>query len=119
LYGGIDQTLDNEKVSIFVKDFPERGANNLNKRIYMNALTSDKLHFYENKIQVFLNTVYNNITIYKEPIVSSFRREMIEFFLAIHLGYDDYPKEILDYFSTSIDLIGNFDTNNIKWCFST
>lgn len=103
----IDQCPNDQAISIFLKNIENRGLNNDLKKQYMYAVTVDKLHFYQEKIETFINTVFSKVTIYNKPLVSSFQEELILFFLRVHIGDDDYPQYVIDYFATFIEVIGN------------
>ena len=97
---------DSDRLTIFLKDFNERGDDNLTKRNYMYALTTDKMPFYADKINSFFNDVYARISAGHEPVISTFKDELVRFFMTIHIGPDDYPDYVLRYFSLFIEVIG-------------
>jgi hypothetical protein len=116
-YAGLDFTTipeNSARLTVFLKNFKWRGASNYVKLTYMHALTSDKMHFYAEKMDNFLNDVYSSIVTNNEPVVSTFRRELILFFLKVHVGYDDYPDFIIEYFTSFMDVIGFISNPNIN-----
>jgi hypothetical protein len=102
-YMGLDMRTispSDPNLSVFLTDLENRGPNNYRKKVYMNAITSDRFKHYDEKIQKFVNTAYSNVTTYNLPVLSSFKKELINFFLAIHIGYDVYPDYVVKYFET-------------------
>jgi hypothetical protein len=72
----------------------------------MSALTCDKMPYYAEKIDTMLNEAYTRFTVNHEPVLSTFKQCLIRFFLNIHIGEDNYPDYVIEYFSTFIDIIG-------------
>jgi hypothetical protein len=97
------------RLSIFVSNVADRGPNNQRKKVYMDALGPDKMPFYKEKMQALANQFYTGITNYKKPVLSFFKKLIIDFFLEVHLGYDIYPDYVIDYFTTFVDIIGYGD----------
>ena len=96
-------TKDDPRVTIFLTDLQNRGVDNYRKKMYMFALTEDKMCFYEEKIDSFLNLVYSTITLQEHvPVLSTFQDLLIPFFLQIHVGYDQFPDEVIEYFKNFI-----------------
>jgi len=115
-YAGLDfETIppDSPVLTVFLKDFQERGPSNLAKTDYIYALTTDKMPFYVDKMRNLINTVYTAVVSNGAPIVSTFREALVEFFVAIHTGVDDYPDFVIRYFSLFIDVIGFISNPNI------
>jgi hypothetical protein len=98
------------ELTIFLKNFQNRGCpvggQNYLKKQYMSALSCDKMPKYKAKIDTFLNEVLTKITVGNEPVLSAFKDSLLKFFLAIHVGYDDYPEVVIKYFSLFLDIIG-------------
>jgi hypothetical protein len=101
---------DSPQLTIFIKNFVDRGDRNYLKQVYMSALTSEKMSFYAEKIDTMLNEAYTRFTVNHEPVISAFKEVLINFFLSIHIGEDNYPPYVLEYFATFIDIIGFGDT---------
>lgn len=115
-YAGLDFFTipgDSDRLTIFLKDFEFRGPSNFVKQTYMFALTSDKLEFYSEKIDTFFNKVYSNILTNGAPVLSTFRSLLVQFFLDVHVGYNDHPTYVVDYFTHFIDAIGFISNPNI------
>lgn len=93
-------------VILFLTNWDNRGTDNYKKKVYMTALTTAVVPFYKEKIDNFLNQLVANFTLYNKPILSSFQTSLVELFLALHVGYDNYPDYVTNYFSRFIDLIG-------------
>lgn len=132
-YIGLDgATIDklDPRVSVFVTNFEDRGYSgekdepfwkrtNYKHKTYMAALSVDKLQFYQEKIQLFINTAFDDVTTYGLPLISSFQKNLILFFLRIHVGGQDFPDYVIRYFSEFVDFIGSNtispDPNNPKF----
>lgn len=99
-------STNSELLTIFLKDFQDRGTGNYAKKVYMFALICDKLPLYNTKIDNLLNTVYSRISVNNQPVVSTFRELLVKFFLDIHVGTNEHPQFVIDYFTTFIDIIG-------------
>ena len=114
-YIGIDMFTippDSPEITIFIKNFVDRGSDNYLKKAYMAALTNEiVVNNYAAKIDNMLNEAYTKFTVNHEPVLSAFKDVLIRFFLAIHVGIDDYPAEIIEYFRTFIDIVGFGDPN--------
>lgn len=94
-------------VAVFLLNRRDRGPDNYRKKVYMHGLTCPIMEKYKDKIDTFLNDAFSGFTTYALPVLSSFRSKLIRFFLALHIGYDNYPQYVLDYFDTFSDLIGS------------
>lgn len=103
--------------SLFLTDFVNRGTSgdpslpewqrvNHMKKVYMNATNLDKLQFYQEKVNEYVNTFYNDIVQYDQSVVSAGLEQTLLFFLRMHVGYDDYPDFVLQYFRYFMDFIG-------------
>jgi len=113
-YLGLDASTippDSPNLTIFLKNFQDRGADNYLKKVYMAALTGYIVPFYEEKIDDMLNEVYTKITVLNEPVLSAFKTSLINFFLSLHVGVDTYPPVVLEYFQRFADIIGFGDPN--------
>jgi hypothetical protein len=117
-YRGVDPFTDtgfNPKLSLFTVNFDQRGVDNYRKKIYMLALTEDKFSFYEEKVNSFLYEIYASVTIFKDQrVLGETKDRLIRFFLAMHVGYDDYPREVIDYFNQFTVLIGQTSANPLS-----
>ena len=105
------------KWTLFLTNMEDRGYSgdlsvpkwqslNYQKKTYMSALTLDKLQFYLPKIDAFVNNSLADVTIYGQPLASSFQTNVILFFLRMHIGQQDYPDYIIKYFRKFIEFIG-------------
>lgn len=113
-YLGLDMATINPadpQLSVFLTNLDNRGPDNYRKKVYMSALTCNILSNYDEKINSFLNEIYADFVTYSRPVLSSFKNALIKFFLAIHLGYDDYPDYVVEYFRVFVDIIGFGDPN--------
>lgn len=114
---------DQRDVTLFLKNFDVRGysndpskpnwqrANEL-KKVYMSAVTIDKLQFYLERIESYVNTAFADVSVYGEPFVSSFQRNTVLFFLRMHLGSQEYPDYVINYFSKFVELIGDLNPDS-------
>lgn len=119
-YVGIDIANVNpydERITLFLTNLRDRGDENYRKKVYMWALTCDKMEKYKSKIDQFLNKFYLDITSYKKPVLSAFQDDLIRFFLNVHLGYDNYPEFMITYFKRFIEITGTIDRtlDNCPW----
>jgi len=99
------------RVTVFASDLENRGVNNYRKKVYMSALTADLMPNYAEKIDVFLNEIYTIVTNYPKPALSVFQEALVRFFLAMHVGYDDYPDYVIEYFTKFTKAVGLGDVN--------
>lgn len=121
-YLGNASTTDKITRSIFAKDYDHRGYaevsenewenGNYLKKQYVSSISSDKLQFYDRKIKDFANVSYTDVVINRLPLISSFKRNVILFFLDIHIGKHEYPDYVVDYFDGFTNLIGIGNPNN-------
>lgn len=125
-YIGFDQKLIEPKTeawTLFLTNFEDRGYSgeiglpewqlaNYQKKVYMNALSLDKLQFYIPKIEQFANNAFSAATTYGKPLTSSFQENLVLFFLRMHIGNQDYPEYVIKWFSDFIKFIGIGDASN-------
>lgn len=125
-YIGFDAELILPKAeawTLFLTNFDDRGYSgplslpewqvaNYQKKVYMNALSLDKLQFYLPKIKAFANESFSDAVIYGKPLISSFQENLVLFFLRIHIGNQDYPDYVIRWFSDFIKFIGIGDPSN-------
>lgn len=100
-------------LTVFLKNFEDRGANNQSKTDYIFALTNDKLPFYKNKIVSMVNNIHAATVTNGAPVVSTSRRELVQFFLDVHVGTAVHPPNVVKYFTQFIDIIGFISNPNI------
>lgn len=81
---------------------------------YMAALSYDKLAYYEDKIDAFISRVYNLVAS-GQPVLSSFVQQLVPFYLAIHVGQDNYPKYVMDYFVNFVNVVFSLDPTLRGW----
>lgn len=112
-----------ESWTLFLTNFEDRGYSgplslpewqlaNYQKKVYMNALSIDKLQFYLPKVEAFVNTAFSDVSIYGKPLISSFQENLVLFFLRMHIGNHNYPDYVIKWFSRFIEFIGIGDPNN-------
>lgn len=125
-YIGFDQKLilpKTEAWTLFLTNFEDRGYSgdsglpewqlaNYQKKVYMNALSLDKLQYYIPKIEQFANNAFSAVTTYGKPLTSSFEENLVLFFLRMHIGNQDYPDYIIKWFSDFIKFVGIGDPAN-------
>jgi hypothetical protein len=102
----INLDKNDPRVTVFTSDLEQRGVNNYRKKVYVSALTMDLMPNYAEKFDVFFNEVYTTITNYHKPVLSVFKEALVKFFLAMHIGYDDYPDYVIEYFTKFTDAVG-------------
>lgn len=130
-YIGFEQTIvkpKNEKWTVFLTDLKDRGRSdpkpgspeeeweiiNYQKKAYMFALSIDKLQFYLPKIEQFVNNAFAAVSVYDHSFVSSFQKNLVLFFLRMHVGNDDYPDYVIQWFSDFITFIGIGNPNSLE-----
>ena len=101
---------DDPEVILFLTNYQDRGnrsgVQNYKKMEYMTALTADVVPYYNDKINAFLNQLVSNFTMYNKPVLSSFQTSLIQWFLSLHVGYDNYPDYVTNYFLDFLNIIG-------------
>lgn len=108
-YLGVDMFTvepNSPTITIFIKNFLDRGYQNYLKKVYMFALRCENMPYYAEKIDTMLNEAYSAFVVERQPVISSFKDILVRFFLAMHVGYDNYPPEIIEYFKGFIDVVG-------------
>lgn len=127
-YIGFDQKLivpKSEAWTLFLTNFEDRGYSgdmsleewqlaNYQKKVYMNALSLDKLQFYIPKIEQYANNAFSAVTTYGKPLTSSFQENLVLFFLRMHIGNQDYPDYVIKWFSDFIKFVGIGDPANVE-----
>lgn len=109
LFLGLDPATispDDPRLSVFLTNYVNRGEGNLRKQIYMSALNSNIVPYYFDKIDKFINQLRAAWQTYSMPVLSSSVDPLIRFFLSVHLGEDDYPPYVINYFRLFISVIG-------------
>ncbi len=86
------------KLTIFVVNLEDRGFDNLKKKQYMHAISTTVMPFYKERMQTLINRIHADFTAYQLPVLSSFQDANIEFFLDLHLGAEQHPEYIKQYF---------------------
>ncbi len=107
-YAGIDPftfSEDDPKGTLFQVNLLNRGPNNYRKKVYMNATRNCIMDQYAARIDNFVNRAYAQMTTYGRPVVSSFKQEVLSFFLKVHLGDEEFPDYIYEYFNRFTNLI--------------
>lgn len=103
------------RLSVFIKNVEDRGPSNLEHRRYKAALTKSKvMGRYANKIKEFTVDLYNSWVINKLPILSTFKDRLVVFFLDIHLGTNNHPAFVKEYFSDFLFFVSTVDTNAVS-----
>lgn len=103
-YGGLSLEANSPLNTIFLKNFEERGFQNDLHFKYKYALSSDKMPFYAEKINNFVNKLHTAFTSNAQPVLSTFKRELVLFFLDIHLGAVDHPDFVFEYFDNFLTI---------------
>jgi len=103
------QKTDDPYTSIFLTNYQDRGPNTYRKKVYQAALTSRVLPSYQEKIQNFINSAYSGWVLFNRPLLSSFKTEVINFFLDIHVGVNEHPQIVIDYFWAFGEFWGKLD----------
>ena len=84
-------------------------GNNLKKREYMSAFDLKNIPYYDTHINDLLNSIHND-SIKNMPLLSSFSKHLVTYFLNIHLGIPTNnqmkrPQVVIDYFSDILKVI--------------
>jgi len=99
--------------SIFVKNLEDRdpqnhGVSNQLKRIYMSALTCDKMPLYQPRLDAALAHFRQDTVADGKPVLSAwFDRVLLEFFIGLHAGDDTYPPFVTEYFRDFMTLLSD------------
>ena len=104
--------MKSETATLFTKNLKDRGSDNRDKRLYMNAVTSDKFVYYDKWINSMVEYIKEDIYLSK-CIISSIKKHTTHFFLNIHYSIDSYlPKYrfLFDYFTEIINLSSNHES---------
>lgn len=94
------------RVTLFASDLEQRGVKNNRKKVYMSALTADLMPNYAKKIDVFLNEIHTSVTNYPNAALTVFKQALVRFFLEMHVGHDNYPSYVIEYFTKFTDAVG-------------
>lgn len=76
------------------------GRDNWRKRQYMGATHTAVIRFYQEKTQTMMERIYTDTVLYRKPLLSTFKRHLVTFFLDVHCGINEHPKYVVDYFSS-------------------
>lgn len=98
------------EVVLFLTNWQNRGnrggVQNYKKMTYMTALTAAVVPYYKEKTDMFINKLIESFTCNNAPVLSTFQAELINYFLALHVGYDVYPDYVVNFFAGFLDIIG-------------
>lgn len=109
---GDELTIDIFDMSLQDRGLDRNGRRNFRKMVYMSALTSEVSLNYVPKIESFVNRVYSEVVTNNQPLLSTFKKDLLDFFLDIHWGEDDErPEYVKDYFRLFLDIVGFGDPN--------
>lgn len=92
------------------RNVQDHGPDNLEQRRIMAALTKNKIVCrYNDRVLTFVNNVYDSWVVHREPVLSSFKDHLIEYYLDIHLGTDKRPDFVRKYFNDWLFFIATID----------
>ena len=100
-----------EALTLFLTALEDRGTDNSGRKNhrkfqYMAALTGETVQQYVPKTQAFANKVYGRVVTNQQSFLQVFKDELIDYFLAVHIGYDEYPQFVKQYFRLFLDIVG-------------
>jgi len=101
-------------LSVLDRNIEDRGPNNLELRRVMAALTREKIVCrYNDRILTFVQNVYDSWVVHREPVLSSFKNHLINFYLDIMLGTADHPDFVKKYFDDWLFFISTIDSDDV------
>lgn len=96
------------RITLFLKNLRDRGylidsngirRDNYEKRRYMAGLSMKmQMNRFLPKIDLLVDQVYNDITIYKRSVLGAYDDRLLTFFLSTHVGDRHYPEYIKSFF---------------------
>ena len=101
------------RIGVFTRALEDRGVdslgNNLKKRQYYSAFNLENNPYYDIHISDLLNSLHKDST-KNIPLLSSFSKHLVTYFLNIHLGIPKNnqikrPQVVIDYFSDILKVI--------------
>jgi hypothetical protein len=107
-YDGFDPNFSityNQRNTLFQMNLVDRGPDNYNKKIYMNATRGCIMDRYAEKIDRYLNRAFLRMTTGAEPVLSCFSSEIMKLFFDVHIGTSDCPQYVYNYFEQFLKLI--------------
>lgn len=97
-----------DRITLFLKNLRDRGylidsngirRNNLEKRRYMGGLSMKvQVNRFLPKIDLLVEQVYDDITIYKKGVLGSYDERLLTYFLSTHVGDRHYPQFVRSFF---------------------
>lgn len=106
---------NSRRLSVSERNVEDRGPNNLEQRRLMVALTANKIACrYADRVTLFVTNVYDSWVVHKQPVLSSFKDQMIVFFLNLFLGTGNHPQFVKDYLNDYFYFIAINIDNNIE-----
>ena len=104
---GTEEALDIFDMALEDRGLDKLGRRNHRKMVYMTPLTAERSLLYVPKIRAFVNRVYSKVVTNDGPLLSSFKSELLDFFLDMHWGEDpERPAFVREYFRLFLDIIG-------------
>lgn len=110
----------NERLTLFLQNIENRGfddspiKHHLLKRQYMAALDpSTIMNRYDDLIHRFIESVYHSSVVSKQPFLSAVDDALMEFFLNVHLGVDNHPKFVKDWFYNFSAVTADLNPNKL------
>ena len=101
------------RIGVFTRALEDRGVdslgNNLKKREYYSAFNLKTIPYYDTHINDLLNSLHAD-SIKNTPLLSSFSKHLVTYFLNIHLGIPtknqtQRPQVVIDYFNDILKVI--------------
>jgi hypothetical protein len=107
LYESWVPNVEEEGTTVFLQGYQKRGPNNERKKIYYSALTPDLYEMYAEKIERFLDQLFDDRNA-GEPLMKKYYEGYFDMYWNLHLGVtkDDIPDEIKEIGRCFINVLG-------------
>lgn len=110
-----------DRITLFLKNLRDRGylidsngirKNNLEKRRYMAGLSMKvQMNRFLPKIDLLVEQVYGDVTMYKKSVLGSYDERLLTFFLSTHVGDRHYPKFVRSFFKNFSYIVSSWLPN--------
>lgn len=110
-----------DRVTLFLKNLRDRGylidsngirRNNAEKRRYMAGLSMKvQMNRFLPKIDLLVQQVYDDVTIYKRSVLGSYDERLLTYFLSTHVGDRHYPAFVKSFFGNFSFIVSSWQAN--------